>query len=203
MCNRMMNNCKLSIEHREIRAGIWPAALHKEHAYAPRRRKKPALICAQFMGDMGQVHTVLRAHIFDIMRLCPWHTFLVLTKWPEHITEDVPDNCYLGTTGTNQTTATERLKNLAHCKAKNIWFSAEPMLGDMRIGAFIRELRFVACGPETGARARAFIGEGDAISDLEGQCKAAGVPFYDKREPIHCGLLDFKPVREWPEEWKK
>lgn len=202
MCERMRHNPTIHPIHRSIYAGAHPMRLHPKHADAPIGLRQPRVIAAQFMGDLGRATDELRQDVLRMMELSSWHTFLVLTKCPENITENVPDNCYLGTTGTDQKTATERLQKLVKCKAKHLWFSAEPMFGQMYLGAFLPRLSFVACGPETGGRhMRPFMG--DWPEDIREQCKAAGVPFYDKRDPIHCGLLDFEPVRDWPEEWKK
>jgi protein gp37 len=228
-----MHNWKLSIEHREICAGNFPAALHKEHAYAPRRRKKSAVICAQFMGDLGQVHTVLRAHVLDIMRLCPWHTFLVLTKWPENITEEVPDNCWMGTTITDQATADLRIPELLKVQARHKWVSVEPMLGPVDITKWLGDVLvkgWTGKGSNLPGPLKAAIESLPDIPPLHGvqfvacgpetgtgaracdhnwindvcyQCYKAGVTFYDKRE-IAVHICDrVWGGREWPAEWKK
>jgi protein gp37 len=46
-------------------------------------------------------------------------------------------------------------------------------------------------GPETGPRARPC--KREWVADLYEQCRAAGVPFFDKRDVLGKG------IREWPE----
>jgi hypothetical protein len=65
-------------------------------------------------------------------------------------------------------------------------------------GPCAKRVEFVACGPETGPRARPC--DPTWIVNLRDQCSDAGVPFYDKRDPGagrfgNCG-------RDWPQEWK-
>ena len=54
-----------------------------------------------------------------------------------------------------------------------------------------RKLDWVICGAETGPRAREC--KREWIADLYEQCRAAGVPFFDKRDILGKG------IREWPE----
>jgi len=194
MCNRMMHNPTIPAEHREIYAGRARMRIHPKHADEPLGVRKPRVIAAQFMGDLGQATPECRADVLCLMELTPWHKYLVLTKWPEKVTESVPDNCYLGTTGTDQAMAALRLSNLVKCNARNLWFSGEPMLGPMSLSAYLSRLSFVACGPETGTGARPF--RFLWMDDLERQVIAAGIPFYSKCDE------DPGCLREWPEEWK-
>ncbi len=233
MCNRMMHNPTIPVAHREVYAGNAGARRHNQHEDAPLRRKKPAIIATQFMGDISAAPIGLQEDVFRCMALASWHTFLVLTKWPEQIVLGVPDNCWIGTSVTDQATAGERISALMRTGAKHLWVSVEPMLGPVDLSRVkfsrpdcedelvdvlrqpsltdrgreiigrIAQIDFVACGPETagGKYCSSFLC--DWLFDVQLQCAGAGVPFYDKRDPIHCGLMDFEPVREWPEEWKK
>lgn len=197
MCNRMMHNPTISELHREVYAGRAEMRMHLKHADAPLDVCKPRVIATQFMGDFGQADEACRQDVFLSMRQADCHTYLVLTKWPENIIEDVPDNCWLGTTVTDQATADMRIPRLLKVKARRKWVSVEPMLGPVDLRRWLPELHFVACGPETGTGARACAHEW--ISDLAMRCLECGVSFYDKRDVEG---YTFSRRREWPEEWK-
>ncbi len=79
---------------------FWPGRIHK-----PKDKKKPARIFTISMGDafspgadpdwFNQVVTVIRE--------CPRHTFIVLTKRPDRIPdEEYPDNLWLGVSVTGE-----------------------------------------------------------------------------------------------------
>lgn len=102
MCNRMMHNPTIPFAHREVYAGRTTMRMHPKHADDPFDVRKSRVIATQFMGDFGQANDDCRRDVFQTMRLAHWHKYLVLTKWPENITEDVPDNCWIGTTVTDR-----------------------------------------------------------------------------------------------------
>jgi protein gp37 len=68
-----------------------PPILIGSELEAPLRRKKPARIGVQFMGDLfhKDVPFEFIDKVFAIMALCPQHTFQVLTKRSERQTEYV------------------------------------------------------------------------------------------------------------------
>jgi protein gp37 len=81
MANRMAGNHLLKQEARHAYAGEgpWP---NTEELSAPLRRKKPAIIGVQFMGDLfhKSIPNELIAAVFGVMAACPQHRFIVLTK---------------------------------------------------------------------------------------------------------------------------
>ena len=194
MCNRMMHNPTIPVAHREVYAGNAPMRMHPKHADAPLGVKQSRVIAAQFMGDISAAPIGLQEDVFRCMALASWHTFLVLTKWPEQIVRGVPDNCWIGVSVTDQATADERILALMRTWAKHLWVSVEPMLGPVDMEDYLPGLNFVACGPETGTGARVFCGHW--LHELAADCLSAQVPFYDKRT----GEGSFMP--EWPAEWK-
>ena len=58
-----------------------------EEIEAPLRKKKPARIGVQFMGDLfhSSVYSDQIAAVFGVMQACPQHTFFVLTKRPQRM----------------------------------------------------------------------------------------------------------------------
>jgi len=79
--HRMKNNPKLRQEARDAYAGGAPW-MNISELSAPLRRKKPALIGVQFMGDLfhESISNEQIAAVFGVMAACHQHTFFVLTK---------------------------------------------------------------------------------------------------------------------------
>lgn len=118
----------------------------------PLRWKKPRTIFVCSMTDL-----FLAAHewawiwmIFDVMQKCPQHTFIVLTKRPEHTsvyfrsgfakgrhgTIPLP-NVWIGTSVEDQSTANERIPTLLETPAAVRFISAEPLLGPVELDNLI------------------------------------------------------------------
>lgn len=116
-------------------------------------------------------------------------------------------NIWLGVTAENQRTADERIPILLQIPAAKHFVSVEPMLEPVNLmrglplamsdiqglvysprgGPF---LDWVIAGPETGPRARPT--RIDWVRDLQRQCHAAGVPFFDKKDVLG------ETIQEWP-----
>jgi protein gp37 len=193
----MMHNPTTPVTHREVYAGNAAMRMHHERSSEPLTLRKPRVIATQFMGDLGQADDECQQDVFMTIAALPEHKFIVLTKWPEKIKEDVPDNCWVGTSITDQATADARIPKLLEVKAVHKWVSVEPMLGPVNMGKWLPELGFIACGPETGTGARGYTAQW--MINLSNDCRHTAVPFYDKRDE---DSLLFER-REWPEEWNK
>ena len=120
---------------------------------APYRRKKPAIIGVQFMGDLFH-ESVSFNHIhqvWDAMKACPQHIFVVLTKRPERMQGVVEliyskermgwangfwNHVYLGVTAENQQRADERISVLIDIPAAVHFVSLEPLLGPIDLTHF-------------------------------------------------------------------
>jgi protein gp37 len=169
------------------------------------------IIAVQFMGDLWheKISSTLRNGVLSIIEINPANTFLLLTKRPQNVTEELPGNCWLGTSVSNQASADTRIPHLLAAKCRHRWLSIEPILGevDLRLGQifngteekdfFSDSIKWVAAGPETGSGARQY--ENRWMRLLKRTCYTASIPFYDKRDPSSLGFTR----REWPKEWKK
>jgi protein gp37 len=121
-------------------------------------------------------------------------------------------------TAENQRTADERIPILLDTPAAKHFLSVEPMLGQVDLNPWFGEsecparedrthcehwwddepccscglngLDWVIAGPETGPRARPT--SIDWVRDLQRQCHAAGVPFFDKKDVLG------ETIQEWP-----
>jgi len=202
MADRLANNPMLTPEARESYAGSDPVLLDSKKGLHPVfiPVKKQSVIAVQFMGDLWHpnIGKFCRQLVFNIMFANPEHVYLLLTKRPERVTETLPDNCWLGTSVHDQASAERRIPELLKAKAAHKWLSVEPMLGDVcrpLLHDALAQVKFVACGPETGAGARPCNTEW--IRYLANYCEGDGIPFYDKREPSAEGFTR----REWTQEW--
>jgi len=126
---------------------------HPDRLEEPLHWKKPSMVFTCSMGDV--FHTGVQANwrdeIFRVMRVCPEHTFMLLTKRPrvalEYLSkrnwisgywakaEHTPgaskplQNVWLGVTAENQQAADERIPLLLQCPAAVRFVSCEPLLG--------------------------------------------------------------------------
>lgn len=203
MCHRMAANPSFSAARRSIAGGKAPPAM-AENWQDMLKRKAPAVIAVQFMGDLWHpdVTPGLRWIVLNEICMASQHIFLLLTKRPFNVVETLPGNAWLGTSVEDTHWADLRVRSLILAPgARHRWISVEPMLGPVDIrqwmsGVYSDSVQFVAAGPETGPHARRFhpawIDAEYELLGVQAQCRAYSVPFYDKR----AGGL-----RQWPKEW--
>ena len=168
----------------------------------PRRWRKPKRIFVCSMSDL--FYEVVKDEwieaIFQVMRECTHHTFLVLTKrakrmekwcssWPHW---PLP-NVWLGVSVENQSALQSRLPHLIRTPARVRFLSCEPLLGPIQIGldetmprywatcyAAVRDrIHWVIAGGESGHGARPM--HPDWVRSIRDECAAANVPFFFKQ----------------------
>jgi protein gp37 len=166
----------------------------------PRRWKKPRRIFVNSMSDLFHDHVEPEwtAAIVEEMRRAPQHRFQVLTKRPETMAdvltahpEYLLPHVWWGTSVENQDVARERLEPLCVIPSRNLWVSAEPLIGPLSLAPWLRGdgrsgdaewkpgIGWVVAGGESGPGARAML-PGWA-RDLRDECAAARVPFLFKQ----------------------
>ena len=104
-------------------------------------------------------------------------------SWFSSVGEKVPENFWLGVSVENQKRADERISILLQIPAAKHFVSVEPMLGPVDLWPYLyskETLDWVIAGPETGPKARPC--NKKWVADLYKQCRAAGVPFWDKTD---------------------
>lgn len=183
---------------------------HPNRLKEPLKLRKPSRIFVCSMGDIlhDNVEPVVLAMILDIVSRCPQHTFLVLTKRPERMVEDIRQNAMIagwfkkplpnlwwGVTVENNDYLW-RIAHLLQIPAAVRFVSVEPMLGPVGLndigfdGVRLKAecfcdsprsagLDWVICGGETGPGARPM--HPDWVRSLRDQCRAARVPFLFKQ----------------------
>lgn len=220
MARRLAGNRNIPRQERLTYQGKALPVLREYELLAPLRRKKPAIIGVQFMGDL--LHTSASLDhingVFRVMRKASHHTFLVLTKRPEQFErliynhEDAfggtPQNILLGITAENQRRLEERIYVLfSMAKYWRKWLCAEPLLGPLDLEGMLVEwdldgdpedegvrslpgIEWVVAGGETGRGARAT--HPDWVRSIRDQCLDAEIPFYFK------SWGEWIPARELP-----
>lgn len=203
MADRMAKNPNFPEDVRAAYAGKGPPILIESRLQEPLHRKKPTRIGVQFMGDLWHPNISLQQQcaIFRVIRDCPQHTFLMLTKrtgqldifnhacgWPVGL-----DNLWLGVSVEDQTRADERIPILLQTPAALRFISAEPLLGPIDLDGYLGDLiqlsdhqghlsnglDWVIVGGESGSGARPMNREWAKL--LRTQCEIASIPYFFKQ----------------------
>jgi len=174
VAKRLAHRCKLCGEYK-----IHP---HLERLNQPIGLAKPSTIFINSLSDLAFWETEWKRRLIEVMRKCPQHTFLGLTKFPEKVFAKFPDNFWLGMTIDKKTQASKLgyLKELKGGRAvKNIFVSFEPLLeglGDINLGY----IDWVIIGAETGNRSNKITPKWEWIYHIMILAKAEGIPIFIK-----------------------
>lgn len=135
------------------------------------------------------------------------HTFIFLTKQPQNLPLEWPDNCWVGVTITGQETWIEDVKArsmLTQIKAKVKFLSLEPLLRELKVsdGAFEETgINWVIIGQQTPVK-KSTMPRLDWIKELVSAADRAGIPVFlkDNLYPFFDSDPDFGIVcrQEWP-----
>jgi len=172
----------------------------------PLHWRKPRHVFVQSMGDLFHEKIPLEfVHkILDIVQMCPQHTFQILTKRPERMTEihrlvfGVLQNVWLGVSVETEKYL-HRVNALNEIPATIRFVSLEPLLEEMHIEDYLKRLQWVICGPETGSRRRPC--KREWIESIIKQCDAAGVPVFIKTFPLNGKILH--DVNQFPKKFQR
>ncbi len=167
--------------------------LHPEKLLDPLRVKKPATIGVCFTGDLfgnwvdptkqpGAVDFGgLKDEVFWVVKQCPQHRFLFLTKCPWNIKKwgRFPDNAWVGVTACNQKQHNEAVTILAGTDAKHKWISYEPLLEEINLGGAydLEGIDWVVIGAQTQPRILPKREWVEAILDV---CDKGKIPYWTK-----------------------
>jgi len=206
---KMANRLKGRYGYPEENDGFTPGTVHEDKLNEPLSWKKSRRIFVCSMGDLFHKDVSLFAieSVFQIMRNCPQHTFMLLTKRPDNMITSVlnvevskngkiPKNILIGVTAENQEQWDWRTKFLGLLSGITTFVSVEPMLEEVNAGDNIQFVDWVICGAETGPGARYMRPEW--ALDLKEQCKAAGVPFFMKQMSEKKAIPPYLQCREFP-----
>lgn len=170
--------------------------------YAPLKWKEPKRIFVCSLSDFFHENVPIGwfQEAITIMKKCPQHIFMLLTKRPENMVNrllasnlSLPKNVWLGVTAENQEQADKRIPYLLNMPAALHFVSCEPLLGPVDLKLCEEDtnnpnniyedrrhyLNWVICGGESGPKARPM--HPDWARSLRDQCAAARVPFLFKQ----------------------
>ena len=166
---------------------IHPAALQ-----IPLRWRQPRLVFVNSMSDLfhARVDTVFISRVWEVMAQTPQHTYQILTKRPERLTqvlgrirENLPllawplANVWLGTSIEDRG-HTRRADHIRVAPAQVRFLSLEPLLGPLP-DLDLTGIDWVIVGGESGPGHRPI--DPDWIRDLRDQSVSQGVPFFFKQ----------------------
>ena len=185
-------------------AGNYPngfkPTIHTEAILSPLYLKKPSRILCAFMGDLfwdcpefnpdkmvsipmvqGLAHAdSLKEQVYRVIRQCPQHQFLFLTKQPQNLIKwsPFPGNCEVGVTVCNDAMMTIALTNLAGIEAKIKYLSIEPLQGFISMKSHsLNGIKQVIIGSQTKPYKQSKIEWGKEIVKA---CDKAGIPVFLK-----------------------
>jgi len=143
-----------------------------------------------------------RDQIFEVIEKHPEHTFILLTKLPQHIDREMPENVWLGTTITCVGGDEENADALEDIQAKIKFISLEPLMGEpSAIFQKIKKLNWLIVGRLTGMRHSKY-SQGPWpvhyiwLKALVGRARLDGVPIFLKDNLS--GIWPGKLIQERP-----
>jgi len=158
--------------------------LHPDNIEDPLNMKKPQTIFVCSMSDIfhKDVPDEFILKLFEVMNKAHWHTFQVLTKRAERISElndkiNWTNNIWLGTT-VEDTKVLNRIDHLRHSSAYIKFLSIEPLLENID-NMNLKNIDWVIVGGESGPKARPI--KEEWVKNIQEQCKSSNVPFFFKQ----------------------
>jgi protein gp37 len=173
--------------------------------------RRPRKIFVNSMSDLfhEQIPTNYIADVADVMRQGDWHTYQVLTKRHDRMSQLLSgelawlaplSHVWFGVSIENREHGLPRLAALRDTPAAVRFISIEPLLEDL--GAVdLSGIRWVIVGGESGPHARPMRKEW--VVKIQRQCRAQGVPFFFKqwggvRKRLAGRLLNGRTYDEFP-----
>ncbi len=193
-CNKVSAGCKncyaetmaIRLQHMNARGyeNGFKFNLMPERLEQPLRIKKPTKFFVNSMSDLfhEKMPFDYLDQIFEVIRLTPQHTYQILTKREDRLTEyfshkTAPDNVWLGVTVENSKT-TKRIDVLRRIDARIRFLSCEPLLANL--GKLdLTDIHWVIVGGESGRKARPM--QPQWAIDIKHQCEQQEVSFFFKQ----------------------
>jgi protein gp37 len=151
----------------------------------PLKRRKPTTYFVNSMSDLfhEEIPVDFIRQVFEMIRRAPQHTFQVLTKRAERMTDffqynTPPQNAWLGVTVEDRKYGLPRLNFLRRVPAYIRFASVEPLLEDLgRLN--LNGIHWVIVGGESGPKARPMRQEW--VLNVKGQCETQQAAFFFKQ----------------------
>jgi protein gp37 len=146
--------------------------------------REPRTVFVNSMSDLFHEKVPLSyiKKVFDTMAKCPQHTFQILTKRSQRLSEVSPElpwpsNIWMGVSVENKQVL-ERIVDLKTVPAAVRFLSCEPLIGPLE-DLPLEGIHWVIVGGESGPGARPM--KRECVLSIHRQCRAAGVPFFFKQ----------------------
>lgn len=187
-CLKVSPGCKNCYMYRDKkRFGQIPNSILKSKTtfYDPQKWMSPRIIFTCSWSDWFiKEADNWRDEAWDVIRNTPQHTYQILTKRPERIIKNLPDdwgdgwkNVWLGVSIENQKFVS-RMEILRNVPAVVRFISAEPLIGSIKF-ASLKSVNWVITGGESGPNARPM--NRDWVRSIRDQCRISRVPFFHKQ----------------------
>lgn len=184
-----------------------PAKWNRQAAKAGRRLRIFTCSMSDFFHEGADQW---RPEAWQIIRDCPNLDWLVLTKRPERVREQLPDdwgdgypNVWLGVT-CGARISLHRVELLQRLPAQLRFISAEPLLEPIDFRPHLDgSIHWIITGCEQAAKTKRRAMELDWVRDIDAQCREAGIAHFFKQryegtQITDDGLLDGIVQQEWP-----
>ena len=212
-------NCWLKAMHKRFNPDIpfENVRIREDRLNIPLKTRKPQVFAIWSDLFWEQVPFEFVDKVFETIRNCPHHTFLILTKRAVRMNNYLftrviytPSrwikNLWVGITVENQEQADKLLK----CCPFKLFLSIEPMLGPIDLRKYLASaigenypyrpaFSQVICGSESGTNRRQTNIEW--VANLVRKCNAVGVPIFIKQLLID-GKTS-KDMNEWPVDLRR
>jgi protein gp37 len=174
---------------------------HYERLSHPLKVDKPSRIFVCSVSDFwGRgVYPIWRDEVYNVIRACPQHTFLFLTKQPQRIRDDkrIPENCWVGVSvSTNRDWG--RPAKLCTKDIDNRFISIEPLIEkDDHVTSYFFLAKWIIVGAMTGAGNKKYSPNPKAIKYILDIAKRCKIPVFMKNnlKPHWSGRL----IQQYPE----
>jgi protein gp37 len=158
--------------------------LHHDLVELPLRWRQHRVIFVNSMSDLFHPDVPLEfiQSVFNTMRLCPQHTFQVLTKRSDRLVEvsrqlPWPDNVWMGVS-VEDDRVLQRIHDLRRVPAAIRFLSIEPLIGPLP-NLPLDNIHWVIVGGESGPGARPM--EVEWVQDIREQCERSQLAFFFKQ----------------------
>jgi protein gp37 len=150
----------------------------------PLHWREPRTVFVNSMSDLFHEKVPLSyiKKVFDTMVKCPQHTFQILTKRSQRLSEVSPElpwsaNIWMGVSVENEQVL-DRIADLKTVPAAVRFLSCEPLIGPLE-NLPLKGIHWVIVGGESGPGTRPM--KREWVLSIHRQCKVAGVPFFFKQ----------------------
>lgn len=159
--------------------------LHPNRLFQPSKWKGNRMIFVCSMSDLfhDDIPDSYISEVLNVVKMCPQHTFQILTKRAERMLEiskrfsHLPDNLWLGVT-VESVEYKNRIGLLSEIEARIRFLSCEPLLSDL-VKLNLERINWVIVGGESGFKSRAMNPEW--VINIRNQCINKEIPFFFKQ----------------------